>query len=378
MTGIDEAAASEYEVPAWRPNMNGPAIESVPWTRTGSDVRRAAMRVWLATAVLTVTFGWLLAVGASWIAVILLGLATAVGLLLSLVPVVMARSARSADGILASRPWRMVSVEVFAPADDEAGLFGGETRLLVDADTDHPLWLSWYPARWADQQVLARTGLIWLVGPDPDGRVLFCSAGLAISNCTADVIDEDHAPVIAVHPEQLAPARLPRARDDLVASAAVAHLRRIARAPLFAHLLAFVPVAAVSTIVLFDDDPHRAESLAGVGIVVVLLVAGLLSDMRTSLNAARIERLLGAGPWTVLPVALRPGTKLVDRAITVRLRAILADGHATSVRLRSNYQLMANVAETGQLWVAGEPESGRVVAAGLPGYPLVSLAHIGR
>ncbi|HEV2781735.1 MAG TPA: hypothetical protein VGX25_20310 [Actinophytocola sp.] len=371
MTGAGEA----YEVPVWQPSTEGAAVESVPWTRAGADVRRAAVRIWVVTVVLAGTFGWLFAVGASWVAVVLLGLATVVGLLLSVVPVLLARSERSDNRLLESQPWRVGTVEVFAPEDpDEAGLFGGETRLLVDGT----MWLSWYPARWADQQVLARTGRIWLVGPNADGKVLFCSAGLAVSTSTAEVVENADGPAVPVRPEQVAPARLPRAADDLVAAAGLANDRRVARAPLFAHLLAFLPAVAALAIVLVDDNPHRLEGIIGVGIVVLLLVASLLSDVRTYLTSTRIARLLESGPWTAISVALDSRTKLVDRVITVRLQAILTDGHITSVRLRSGYPLLANIAETGQLWVAGDPTPGRPAAAGLPGYPFVSLAHIGQ
>jgi len=91
----------------------------------------------------------------------------------------------------------------------------------------------------------------------------------------------------------------------------------------------------------------------------------------------RLPELVEAGPWTVVQASPRPWTARMDDTAVASVMIRLADGRMLTADLRSApVDLLGTVWDTGTLWFAGEPEPGKTMAAGYPGYPLLAVATI--
>lgn len=368
MSGAEIPAS--VEVPVWEPDTKGRAIDSVPWERGGS--RWVAPWLWLLTVVVGGTFTWLWGIGAPVAAVVFFGVLGAIGVLSSLIGVALWVDGRSSSRLLESGPWRHATVQVLA-SEKPAG-----TYLLIDGDAADPLWLDASPTNWDDQQILARTGRIWLVGPDENGNALICSAGTVVGVTKVTVITDEMPTVTPVIPEQVAPVGLATAGDDVILAKTNLTARRFLLISASAMALMLILVLGVLGLVLTShSESHRVEGVVSVGVVATFLTYNVISIVRSIRSMRWVDRLLAAGPWTSVPMTLPVDTKLQERSVKVRGRATLPDGTTVAVRLKANYRLVANIAATGLLWVAGEPAPGRTVAAGLPGYPMVVVAHFG-
>ncbi|CRK55652.1 hypothetical protein [Alloactinosynnema sp. L-07] len=160
--------------------------------------------------------------------------------------------------------------------------------------------------------VAVRTGTAWVVGPDGRGRAALRLEG------------SHHAWPARVHRRPVKPARVPAADSD--ASAMWARQSR--------------------------------------------------SWWKAPENR-RLGELLGAGEWTKVSASLAPWQARMDGTTygvaTLRLpdgRVLLAAMPAAPV------DVLGTVWDTGSLWLVGQPEPGRTLAVGFPGYPLLTAATI--
>ncbi|WP_436495612.1 hypothetical protein [Actinokineospora sp. HUAS TT18] len=111
--------------------------------------------------------------------------------------------------------------------------------------------------------------------------------------------------------------------------------------------------------------------LAGAMTIVICVV------IRHRFASCRLPWLIDAGEWTRVEVRVSRWEARQDLTVDTHLAIRRADGAILSARMRAaTGDLVTAVAETGVLWVAGEPAPGRTVAVGYPGYPLLTVARI--
>ena len=272
-----------------------------------------------------------------------------------------------ATKLLRAQPWRPGKVRVYRQLK---GLPRTPLRVREPDGTTTDLIA---PAlSWTAQQVLARTGRIWLVGPDARGWTAIRSAGLALPLGQAKVVDSAADFRFEVSPVQTEPESARTAGDDAVLARAIAAPRRRSKTDLLAPALLLVFAVFVLVDLLRRGTAERVELLAGL-LVATALILGLLAwRVYRMRHWTRVARLLAAGRWTPVPVDI----ELTDER-TVTARATLPDGRTAPVRFhRASRALLANIAATGRMWTAGAPGDGPV-AVGLPGYPFLAVARIG-
>ncbi|TDQ05064.1 hypothetical protein [Labedaea rhizosphaerae] len=272
--------------------------------------------------------------------------------------------------LLDTQPWRPADVSVFRPA---RGRTPGCRLRVLDASGE-PVWLSVVGLGWSGQQVLARTGRAWLVGPDAEGNAAIRSSGLAVPIAMAQVGAQQPTDVI-VEAAQRAPRRAPKARDDVVVANLLAGPRRRSRTDLVAPVLLLVLAVFVLVAVLRSNHavPRYGEMLGWALAILAVLVAFAGWRIARLLRTSRIDRMLAAGPWRAVPVDLDGEPD--PRNPQLRGNATLPGGGTVAVSVpKAGFVLTANVAATGLLWVVGEPAAGRRTVAGLPGYPLLAVA----
>lgn len=268
---------------------------------------------------------------------------------------------RRARRLLTSEPWRPVPAQLVR---------GGpkSTRCVVRLSAGHaPLLLLIRKAPWPLQQMIGRTGRLWMVGPDAGGTAVVtvdgCNGGLP-----AKVIGQPPPGEVPVLP---APGATGSPLDDPVIASVVAPRQRVA-VPLLGIFLIALGVAAPA---VFSRGWYR--HVLGVTCIVfgVLLLAGLFSQLR---QVRRLRSLLRAGPWTPLPVRLEPWQPRARRFVAnVSGQVRLPDGTEAAVTLpKSNLDVFMNATDSGLLWVAGEPVRGRTFAVGVPGYLVLGTARL--
>jgi hypothetical protein len=93
-----------------------------------------------------------------------------------------------------------------------------------------------------------------------------------------------------------------------------------------------------------------------------------------------MARAVRAPNWTELSIVLDEGIRTTASPLaSTSGRTLLPDGREVTVKLQKvNVNLLANVRDTGRLWVLGTPEAGRPAKIGLPGYPLLGTAKLGK
>lgn len=272
-----------------------------------------------------------------------------------------------ATRLLRSQPWRPARVRVYRALK---GL--PRTPLRVREADGTTVDLLAPALSWTAQQVLARTGRIWLVGPDERGWAAIRSAGLALPLGQARVATADIGAGYEVSPVQGDPRASATAAGDAVLAKAIAAPRRRAKTDLLAPGLLLAFAAFVLVDLLRRGVSGRVELLVGLLVATALILALLAWRVHRLRHWTSVGRLLDAGGWTAVPVEL----DLSDER-TVTARATLPDGRTAPVRFhRASRALLANIAATGRMWTAGAPTDGPV-AVGLPGYPFLTVARIG-
>lgn len=362
---------AEHEVPAVEPAADAPAAAD-PATSWAMQSLRTSV---LAPAVLsTIAVAVAVVIGVAGVTelfVLMFALIGVLGLGAS-APVALRwlRWHGPAGRLFAAQSWRPATVSVFRQVK---GRTAG-CRLRVQEEGGEPFWLSAVGLGWGGQQVLARTGRVWLVGPDADGNAAVRSSGLAVPMAMAQVGGQLTGDV-PVEAAQRAPRRAPKARDDVVVANMLAGPRRRSRTDLVAPVL-LLGLAIVLLVAVLRGNQRvlRYEEMLGSVLVVIAVLGGFTAWRITRLvRTNRIDRMLAAGPWRPVPVAV-DGTP-DPRTQGLRGDATLPDGGTVAVSVpRAGFVLAANVAATGLLWVAGEPAAGRRTVAGLPGYPLLAVA----
>ena len=364
---------AEHEVPAVEPAGDAPAAAD-PATGWALQALRASV---LAPAVLSlIAIVVAIAIGIAGVTevfVLIIALAGLLGLSAG-APATLRwlRWRGPARELLDTQPWRPADVSVFHQPRGRARALGSRLRVL-DASGE-PIWLSVLGLNWSGQQVLARTGRVWLVGPDDEGNVAIRSSGLAVPIAMAQVGAQQPADVL-VEAQQRAPRRAPKARDDVVVANLLAGPRRRSRTDLVAPILLLGLAIVVLVAILRSDHaaPRYGELIGSVLVILVLLAAFAGWRVSRLVRTSRIDRMLAAGPWRPVPVDL-DGTP-DPRKQELRGNATLPDGGKVGVSVpRAGFVLAANVAATGLLWVVGEPSAGCRTVVGLPGYPLLAVA----
>ncbi|MGW5050793.1 hypothetical protein [Actinokineospora sp. NPDC004072] len=348
------------EVPAAEPPTDGPALADPATARALRALRLPLVTLPLAALVCAVP------------AVLLDSLASALLTIAALAFVLGAMIAvattgfwiRPAAKLLRTEPWRPAKVRVYRQLK---GLPRTPLRLREPDGATVDLLA---PAlSWSAQQVLARTGAVWLVGPDARGWAAIRARGLVLPLGQARTTDTDIGAGYQLSPVQTNPAGAATAADDAVLARAIAGPRRRSRTDLLAPLLLLAFAVFVLVDLLRRGVSGRVELLVGL-IAATALILGLLAwRVHRLRHWTRVHQLLSAGPWTSAPVELAD-----DRASG---RVTLPDGATATIRFtRASPALLANIAATGQLWTAGPPACGPV-AVGLPGYPFLTVARIG-
>lgn len=359
-------AVSPKEPPTSEPDLSGPAIRDSSTPFALRSVRSAVMALPLVTLLLLAFLVALWLIGAAVTFMLFVGLAIAVCLAASVVFVLRWSSWNtSVSRLLAEHPWREAKVKVFRPAR------GTATRLLVHEPGAEPLWLHAPSIGLAGQQVFARTGRIWLVGPDDRGHAAVRSTGLTVPLGQASVANQVESDTEVITGQE-APARLPLAADDAVLAKMLEKPRRQARTELImpGFLLIFAVVVFV-LVVQASPRPRQGEMAAAVAGIGVLLLAYLAWKIIRLRYWQRIDKLLAAGPWTSSPATLDPVEPY--RGPRRLSGTVILQGAEVPFTLRTSYALAANIAATGLLWVAGTPAPGTDAAAGLPGHPLLEI-----
>lgn len=351
------------EAPAAEPPTDGPALADPATARALRGLRRPLLVLPPAALLCGVPAIVLAVRGTGGLAVALLTIGALAFVLGTMVAVAVTGFwLRPATRLLRAQPWRPARVRVY-------GVTKGlpRTPLHVREPDGSTVSLLAPALPWVAQQVMARTGRVWLVGPDARGWAAIRSAGLALPLGQARVADVGVTAGFEVSPVQAAPAAVATAGDDAVLARAIAGPRRRSRTDLVAPglLLAFALFVMVD--LLRRGVQGRVDLLLGLA-GVTLLILGLLGwRVHRLWHWRRVSRLLARGPWTPVPAALDDGTT----------RAALPDGRVAELR-RPSPALLANIAATGRMWTAG-PVDGAAghVAVGLPGYPFLATARIG-
>ncbi|GLZ41234.1 hypothetical protein [Actinokineospora sp. NBRC 105648] len=364
---------TQREAAAVEPPVEGPAIEDLATARALTSIRLPLIGLPFAVLLFGVPAVWLIAAGGGWIGIAILTVA-ALAFLVTLVLAVLisGRWIGPATRLLRTSPWRPATVKVFRPT---RGL--PKARLLARFPDGSTLNLLAPALPWAAQQVLARTGKIWLVGPDDKGWTAIRSTGLALPLGQARVSTAEFTSAYEISVEQPAPVRASLASADAVLARVIAAPRKRARTDLVAPALLTI-FAGFIVVDLLRRGIRADQVWLSIGVFVgTLAILALLGwRIHRMLHWSKIDRLLAAGPWTQVPVDLPAPTRVTRKTVTGQ--ATLPDGRVVPVVLpRAGSSLRTNVAATGVLWVAGKPEAGLTAAAGLPGYPFLNLAHFG-
>jgi len=273
--------------------------------------------------------------------------------------------------LLAAQSWRAVLVTAVHNGSLE---LGDGTRARV-----------WgMPA--AVRDVIARTGRVWLVGPDARGWLALRADGLhtpwparITTRGPADRSTGLRLPVAGptgvvdglwsdptTTDRWLAPVA--RLADPMVVQ--VRHLvgRQWSDLVFTTALMAALVVVAA----LVDVGPHAW--LVPLAVVVALGVVGhSVWRVRT---VRRLAALLHAGPWQRADATL-PSWDVRQRGrgdgtATVRMPG----GERFTLDLRAvHLDVLANTRQTESIWVAGTPAPGSTLAVGFPGYPVVAAAR---
>jgi hypothetical protein len=208
---------------------------------------------------------------------------------------------------------------------------------------------------WADRQIVAREGEVWLAGPDAEGTAVVFVGGVPVP-LPAQVVEAG---------ERTAPEPLMNTQSALPMWFAKRH----AELQRFSSAASLVVLAAV----LYQFSlsyPDLWPVLAAIYLVLTLGSVSRISDI------LRVPYLLNAGAWQAYPVTIQAWKGKPRLFGDLGLLLSRPDGSAVPVTVRSaSAELVANIEATGQLWVIGLPEEGKLTAVGVPGYPVAAAAR---
>lgn len=265
------------------------------------------------------------------------------------------------------RARRLLAGEVWQPVRAESA--GGDTVKILDGTNPGPVRATGIPD--AVCQVIGRTGRVWMVGPDDKGWLVIRIDGSRTPWPARRV--GSYSPPTVRPPETRETTGT--AADEPVTEAWAATVVRRARRQYRGFL--------VSVVVVLAMGPAMGVVLGSVGwsVVLTLYFMGVLTaDLdiwRRLRDQLALPRLLRAGPWSRVEIELDSWVAAPTGEADATCMAVLGDGRAMLFALRAaSLDLLATMAETRSVWVAGEPERGRKMAVGFPGYPLLGVARL--
>ncbi|RDI31884.1 hypothetical protein [Lentzea flaviverrucosa] len=199
--------------------------------------------------------------------------------------------------------------------------------------------------------VVLDRGEVFVCGPDADGRAMVRAAGSTSMNKA--VADEGHFQARDREEWVLGrPGDDEEVRDGLVLSRALVR---------WFWVFPAVALVVAGVLVALSISPF-----APTGLVAAALVAPVLLDVPAAVEIARRQRdvaraVATAETWTSVPVRLFPWR----RGHHVAGIADLPEGRALVRFPAPLYDIVANVADTGAMWVAGTHRG--ILAVGVPG-----------
>ena len=222
-------------------------------------------------------------------------------------------------------------------------------------------WLHiWLPRAWRLQ--LAGQRRIWLLG---DGDRVFTVLPGSLSVQRGRVLDAPPRGAVPLPPVSREPTS---PRDDVVLGA---HRRFLSRTQLVVSaVFEFFGVLMLALQLAFPDS----DTVIILALVVMLILGGLV----VAKFGVDFGKPLAADNWTELRL-VPDGPMRINAQGLARLSGwtMLADGREIGVRIvKVDPSMAANIAVTGQLWVAGMPQPGRTAVIGVPGYPVTGKARL--
>ena len=264
---------------------------------------------------------------------------------------------RIAGAVYPKLPWRAAEAKV---------LRASPCLIEAKAENGDPVYLRVPRARLVFRQIVARSGRVWLCGPDERGRVMVRVDGIS-AGVVAKVRKSPPRSTTPVTPVEPATAR---PIDEPVLAWLV---RRQNRAFVISVVLSIL-LAVTGAIVLAQTGGGNGFGL--IPLIYGLAMLALLVSGRRRVRQAPdlVARVSG---WTPVPVRL-DAWAANGRVIGPARGAIwLPDGSAVLLSVpRASIDLVANVQASHTLWIAGEPARDSVVAVGVPGYPILGLARL--
>ncbi|MDQ0378046.1 hypothetical protein [Amycolatopsis thermophila] len=249
----------------------------------------------------------------------------------------------------------------------------GQGQLLVKGSTvsvalpgPEPRWVVVRLPR-SKRILLAGTRRMYLIGPDPRGRVMVALPG----GITGRFGRVRPAPATG-SAEPVVPSRhlVPAAQDPVV----TAFMREVwARAVAIVVVLVVV-AAGVWAVGSTAFDGHATGTPMTV-LAVVYVVLALTIPLRTAGLAAAVRSQHWQELYAELYTAIEPGA--TGGSGKAEGRVLLADGEAKVRFTRQPLDLLVNIRASGRLWVLGTPQRGKRVVVGLPGYPVLGLVKLG-
>jgi hypothetical protein len=272
----------------------------------------------------------------------------------------------SARRLLAMQAWRPVAATVVRRGSAVRG-----TVVAVHDGGDDPWHLRAAGLYDAVGSVIAGTGRVWLVGPDAKGW-------LALR------VDGVHAPwparrvrwrsePAAREPE--APDRTGTAADDPVAASWAATASRLVLLRLWPIVFMIAAIALAAVALAITTSVVTQWVVFALVFILPCVIVGLVRLRRTRTVRA-LPALLRAGPWVRVGARLGPWLARPSGVADASGTVLLDNGTTLAIALPdASVDLLGNIWETGTVWLAGEPASGRTLAAGFPGYPVLGVAR---
>ncbi|SDH93913.1 hypothetical protein SAMN05192558_103188 [Actinokineospora alba] len=204
----------------------------------------------------------------------------------------------------------------------------------------------------AHHALIARTGRVWVVGCDDKGWAAVRVDGSHV------VFPARRAKVSREVPVQ--------AEGDVTAlTAARMRFGATAQICLLSGVLAW-------TAVMLALDVR----LTYLGSILGLSVA-MAAKRRFSLVDRKLPALVADAEWCELPVSMNPWFWREDGTSTAEGVVALPDGRTLALRMpNATVDLLGTIYERGTGWFSAPPASGKTVAVGFPGYPLLAVATI--
>ncbi|MDX3659502.1 hypothetical protein PV646_19535 [Streptomyces sp. ID05-26A] len=252
---------------------------------------------------------------------------------------------------LLEQPWRRVPAQVLEKHAD------GTDRLLVD-DVVFKGWFQDLP-----DMVLERQE-VFVCGPDADGRAVVRAAGFAKwENAKVDHGEDARAQPVRERVER----PLGRPLDDEATARAFNGMRWGVRAWLWAA----VPAVAGGVLVLLSLFPLAPAGLVVGGLVLVLGLLGIPTAVEISRwYRDAVRAVENSAQWTPVAITLFPWQPQQH----VAGLAEMPGGLALVQFVLPELSVVANIADTGVMWIAGT--HGDVIAVGVPRVPVLTFAAV--